>query len=97
MHLPAKFPNVINLLLSFSGALIFSMSPFVFTEHHQEGDWAEVCVQVCLFPGDTENGPSCRGDQPGEPFAAGQRLQGTSRGPRGTQTQLVSPQKHEPQ
>lgn len=81
--LPAQFPSLMKLILGFSGALIFLMSPFVlFTEHHQEGDWAEVCVQVCLFPGDTENGPSHGGDQPGEPFAAGQRLQGASRGPR---------------
>ena len=49
------------------------MSAFVFAEYHQEGDRAEVCIQICLFPGDTENGPSRGGDQPGEPLAAGQR------------------------
>ena len=65
-----------TLLAGFSDALIFSMSAFVFAEYHQEGDRAEVCIQICLFPGDTENGPSRSGDQPGEPLAAGQRVQG---------------------
>ena len=73
---PAKYPPGMTLLAGFSDALIFPMSAFVSAEYHQEGDRAEVCIQICLCPGDTENGPSRGGDQPGEPLAAGQRVQG---------------------
>lgn len=44
----------------------------LFAEHHQEGDRAEVCVQVRFFSGDPESGPPDSGGQPGEPSAAGQ-------------------------
>lgn len=93
----ACVPTALTLLPASSDPLIVSVSAFVFTEHHQEGDRAEVRVQICLFPGDTENGPSRGGDQPGEPLAAGQRVQGAPRGPRGAQTRPVGAQERRPQ
>lgn len=37
---------------------MFYKLPFnSFSEHHQEGDRPEVCLQVCVIPGDFKNGP----------------------------------------
>lgn len=37
-------------VLRASMILIFLASAFVFAEHHQEGDWTKICVQVCVLP-----------------------------------------------
>ena len=89
----------INLNMKLIQLYAFALPSFLLSEHHQEGDWSEVCVQVCVVPRHPEDGPPGRGDGAGwgRGPAPGGGVSGAGRRGRGrVQTAAVGPSQRGP-